>query len=256
VQFKGFFILAGVCGIVLAWGSRISAFPGDYKSLTGNDMAFIISYNSTDITYHIKDVEGDDEDLEVEHQVISAGICKTINSKLKLYGAFNFFIDGELSVSDLNLRTEDIESKQGYFLTGEIGYTFLDQSKFSVSGFARIDYLFEDEWKINEVILTIEDYELVVAEDILIAIEGYEVIAGVMGKYDITPHFSIFATGRGIPFSDLTFEIERVVEFDLERKDIFGLQAGGVFDKDKWFVKGQYDFGMESGFGVSGGIKF
>jgi len=123
-----------------------------------------------------------------------------------------------------------------------IGYTIIDQNKFSISGFGRIDYLLEDEWKINDVLS--------------VTVEGYEVVAGAMGKYDVNPNFSVFATGKVVPLSDMTIEFERVGDSDIERKDMFGLQAGVIFDKDAWFVRGQYDTGMENGFGVSGGIKF
>jgi hypothetical protein len=262
MKFRGFLILAGTCGIVLARGNHVSAFMVNYKSLSGNDMAVIVGYKSTEITYDIKEIKGDGNDWDFERQVIFAGVSKIINSKLKLYGALNYVMDGEISIGDYSELGMEIESDGGYFLTGEVGYTFIDRSKFSVSGFGRIDYFFEDEWKIDVHTATQScDSEGGCEEERKIGnsffdVDGYEVVAGVMGKYNVTSNFSVFVTGKSVPFSDMTFTPEEFRESDIERKDMFGLQTGGVFDKDRWFVKGQYDFGMESGFGVSGGIKF
>ena len=224
--------LAGICWVVLVGVNPVYAFMGDYKSLTGNDMAFIGGFKSTEISY---DVENSNNEADIERKVLSVGISKTMNSNLKVYGVFNYVMDGDIDDTSY-------ESDSGYSLSGGAGYTFFKQNNISVSGFGQLDYILKDDWEGDG--------------SASLSITGYELLGGVMGKYHLNPNVSIFASAIVAPFSDITADPESGSDIDFEREDMFGLQAGVIYDKDTWFVRGEFDIGMESGFGVSGGYKF
>jgi hypothetical protein len=224
-------VWVGICGVILTWSNPLYAFMGDYNSVTGNDMAVIGGYKSTEIAYKDKD----DYVYNVERQMFFIGVSKTMNSKLKLFGGFNHALDGKIDDTEW-------EPDNGYSLIGGVDYTFLNKNKFSVSGFGRLDYL-NDDWKGDG--------------GGSITIDGYELSTGVMGKYHLTPKVSAFATAEIIPFSDLTWKNStNGYQSDVERDDTFGLQAGVMYDGGPWFVKGGFYMGMEDGFGLSGGMKF
>ena len=227
-----FIFLVGICWGVLAGGSHVYAFIGDYKSLTGNDTAVIGGFKSTEISY---DIEGSSDEADIERKVLSVGVSKTINSNLKAYGVFNYVMDGDVDDAPQ-------ESDGGYSLAGGAGYTFLKRNNISVSGFGQLDYILKDDWDGNG--------------GASFSIDGYELSGGVMGKYHFNPNLSAFATAVVVPFSDMTADIDNVGDRDIERDDMLGLQTGVIYDQDTWFVKGELHIMMESGIGISGGYKF
>jgi hypothetical protein len=206
---------------------------GDYKSLTGNDMAVFCGFKSIEASY---DVEGNDDEADIERKILSVGVSKAINSNLKAYGLFNYVMDGE--VDDTTQ-----ESDGGYSVAGGAGYTFLRRNNFSVSGFGQLDYILKDDWdgggRWNSF-----------------TVDGYELSGGVMGKYHFNPDISAFATAVIVPFSDMTSDIDNVGDRDIEREDMLGLQTGVIYNQDTWFVRGELNIMMESGIGISGGYKF
>lgn len=227
-----FIFLVGICWGVLAGGSHVYAFIGDYKSLTGNDTAVIGGFKSTEISY---DIEGSSDEDDIERKVLSVGVSKTINSNLKAYGVFNYVMDGDIDDSSY-------ESDGGYSLSGGAGYTFFKQNNISVSGFGQLDYILKDDWDGDG--------------GATFSITGYELLGGVMGKYHFNPNISVFASAIVTPFSDMTADPENGSDLDFEREDMFGLQTGVTYDQDTWFVKGELHIMMESGIGISGGYKF
>jgi predicted porin len=224
----------GICGVILTWNNSLYALMGDYNSVTGNDMAVIGGYKSTKNTYKTK---VDDDIGNIERQVLFVGVSRTMNPKLKLFGGYNYIMDSELEDAD-----EGLETDNAYSLIGGADYTFFNKSNYSVSAFGQLDYL-NNNWKWPNGKPN--------------TIDGYELSAGLMGKYHFDPNVSVFATAKAIPWSDLTWKNSATeYESDVERDDTFGFQAGVMYDSGPWFVSGGIYTGMEEGFGLSGGKKF
>ncbi len=212
---------------------QANAFIGEYNSSTGNDMAGMLTIKSSSMDYE----DSYNSDLEVERKLLVFGFSKSLLSKIKLFGSFNWGIDGE--IDDLGFDLD-----HGYSFTGAGSYIFIDQGKYSVSGFGQFDYIFKEEYENDGIDLSMD---------------GYEMLIGAMGKYNFNPKLSAFANLEILLLSDLTVELDSSnfsQDIDVEREGSFGIRFGGIYNEPQWFLKGEFAIGMDIGFAFTGGMKF
>jgi hypothetical protein len=215
--------------------SPAHAFIGEYNSATGNDAAFMLSFKSSDVDYE----DSSDLEADVERKSLLFGASKTINSKVKVYGSFNWGLDGKIDEYGYDLE-------HGYGVTCGGSYIFQEQPLYTVSGFGQLNYIFDEEYEYSEA-------------DADITFDGYEVMVGVMGKYKINMNFSAFGALQIMMISDINAEYAvsgSEYDLDLERDDTFGMKFGAIYDDLNWFVKGELEIGVDRGYTLTGGMKF
>ncbi len=231
----------GLWMIMLVWNTTANAFMGDYMSIDGEDMAFIINIKSSDTEYKS---DGDDSG-DIDRRTLSLGLSKSVSPLIKIFGSFNYTFDGELPInfSTDNDGSADLES--GYGLSAGGSYLFWEQELYSVQGYGRFNYIFEETFKYS-------------GGNIDFTFDGYELLLGVMGTYRLLPELEIYAAFQLVPYSDFSMDIDGLMrdEWDLERDQILGIKCGALYDFQVWFVKGEVEFISERAFGIVGGVKF
>lgn len=229
----------GACWIGLAYATPVYAFLGEYNSATGNDMAFIAMFKSTDVDYE----DSYDSEFDVERKALILGASKAVMNNIKVFGTFNWALDGKIEDSGFDLD-------HGYALSTGGSYTFLDHGTYSVSGYAQLDYIIEEQHENSQA-------------NADITLDGFEILTGVMGKYNVNENFSVFGAMQFMLISDLTADVDAPAssgfndrEYDVERDDTFGFKIGGIYDQPIWFLKFEFCLGMDNGYAFSGGMKF
>lgn len=208
------------------------AFIGEYNSTTGNDMALLLTFKSCEADYE----DSSDVDFDVERKTLIFGVSKAILSKGKVYGGFNWGLDGEIDDTGYDLD-------HGYSLTAGGSYTFYDNFAYAISGFGQLDYIIEEEHEH-------------VNSNATISLDGFETFFGVMGKYNFNPYLSAYGVVQLMLLSDLTADLNTYGDIDVERDDSLGFKFGVIYDQVVWFLKGEMGIGMDSGFALTGGMKF
>lgn len=227
-------ILMSACWLGPVAGDAV-VYGFDYNSNTGDDMAVTLTLKRCEADYEVSD----NEDWDLERRTLIIGLSKTIQQRAKVFGSFNWGLDGE--IDDLPYDLD-----HSYSVTGGGSYVFYDQNIYSISGFGQLEYTIEEEYEYSDA-------------DSTITFDGYEVLAGVLGKYNFHPNFSAYGILQFMLLSDLTGEAKAPGlsgEGDVERDNSFGFKIGGIYDQPSWFAKLELSAGIDRGFALTGGMKF
>lgn len=226
-------LLMGLCGVTPVGGDEAYGF--EYNSVTGNDTAVMLTFRKCEADYE----DSNDNDVDLERRTLIIGVTQTIQSNLKIFGSFNWGLDGEVD-------DEPYELDHGYSVTGGGSFTFYDQTIYSISAFGQMEYFIEEEYEYSDI-------------NSSITADGYEVLAGVLGKYNFNSNFSAYGILQFVLLSDITAEYDLPgddSETDFERDNSFGFKIGGIYDQSNWFAKLELSAGVDPGFAMTGGMKF
>jgi predicted porin len=230
--------MACLMGAFLICGLRVTpihAFMGEFISTDGKDMALIAGFRRSDIDYESSDTDAGD----IDRTIYSIGLSKSVTPKIKVFGSFNYTADGELGGNNADLDS-------GYSLTAGAGYTFWEQEKYSLEAYGELNYIIEEKFEHAQT-----DRDL--------TLDGYELIAGVMGSYHIHPRLDAYGALQYVTLSDLTMDVSSPTideNWDIEREDRLGAKLGLIYDLSAWFVKAEVGMVSEQGIGVYCGLKF
>jgi hypothetical protein len=209
------------------------AFLGDYNSATDYDSAVIAAIKQkTNVSYKFEN----DRSINTTNKIFSIGLSKTLNSRAKLFGSFNYKVDGEIDEIGYELES-------GYSTSFGGGYSFIDQDTFILEGHGQLDYLIEEIYKSSDAS---RKYSL----------SGYNLLTGLIAKYSLHYNFSVYTGIQLLLLSSIEEERSWSESRDVEMEDSVGAEIGCFYDEESWFLKAEYEFGMGDGFGLTTGIKF
>lgn len=211
------------------------AFMGEYNSTSAFDTAIMATVRQTsEITYKVDN----GSTITLMKRELVLGASKTLSSKVKVYGGFNYAFDGEIEHADYDLE-------EGYAATIGGRYGLVDQNTYAVNCYAQLDYTFEGVYKNPDLE---KEY----------SIDGYGVLVGLLGKYRLFYNFSAYAALEVLALSDFNEERDwqGAEQHDVELENSVGVKLGLFYDQYSWFLRGDFNYGMGTGFGLTGGMKF
>ncbi len=219
------------------------------------DLSF--SLNETD--YELKDA-GLRLDIPVERQILGVTLAYGISDAVDVFLAAGLILDAEPQIRDDDLRWRD--SGDGYLLSAGARGVLYRQDQFSLMGYGYVQHIDEDYGRLRD------EYDFFI-ETTRLEADRTELALGVLGRYDVTEEFHVYAGlevilvddgDLNVKFTEENLVTEDVfrerVTFDMDRDDILTARAGAAYQAGNALLRAEYAFLGEETLTVGVGINF